>query len=218
MKKILLIAMIAFCAVAFADKALDEIQSYEICVEPREDATLDMRYKISWKVLDSTTEGPLTWVKVGVPNGHLDTINPLSGNIRKARYYEENEQYIRLDLDRAYKAGETVTFEYSFHQRYIFQYNESNDTVLYDFTPGWFDDIDVKSLIVRWKADGVKSCSEETQKDGYYVMATSLPKGRRASITVKYDKSHFPSINVQENADVARKKGGWKNFVNGFLD
>ena len=111
MKKILLIAMIAFCAVAFAGKALDEIQSYEIWVEPREDATLDMRYKISWKVLDSTTEGPLTWVKVGVPNGHLDTINPLSGNIRKARYYEEHGQYIRLDLDRAYKAGETVTFE-----------------------------------------------------------------------------------------------------------
>ena len=85
MKKILLMAMIAFCAVVFAGKPLDEIQSYEINVVPREDATLDMRYKISWKVLDSTTEGPLTWVKVGVPNGHLDTINPLSGNIKKAR-------------------------------------------------------------------------------------------------------------------------------------
>ena len=218
MKKILLIAMIAFCAVAFAGKALDEIQSYEIWVEPREDATLDMRYKISWKVLDSTTEGPLTWVKVGVPNGHLDTINPLSGNIRKARYYEEHGQYIRLDLDRAYKAGETVTFEYSFHQRYMFQYNESNGNVFYDFTPGWFDDIDVKSLVIRWKADGVKQCSAPDEKGGYYVLAISLSRGQRANIMVTYDKSHFPTINVQENADVARKKGGWKNFVDGFLD
>ena len=221
MKRFLMILMAALCAAVAMGKPLDEIQSYEIWVEPREDATLDMRYKISWKVLDSTTEGPLTWVKVGVPNGHLDAIKPLSGNIRKARYYEENGQYIRLDLDRAYTAGETVTFEYSFHQRYMFQYHERSENgnvVFYDFTPGWFDDIDVKSLVIRWKADGVTQCSVQDKEGGYYILKTSLPKGRRASIMVKYDMSRFPGINVQENADVGNKKGGWRHFVDGFLD
>ena len=71
----------------------------------------------------------------------------------------------------------------------------------------------MKSLVIRWKADGVKQCSAPDEKGGYYVLATSLPKGRRASITVKYEKSHFPSINVQENADVARKKGRWRKVL-----
>ena len=202
MKRFLLILMAALCAAVAMGKPLDEIQSYEIWVEPREDATLDMRYKIAWKVLDSTKEGPLTWVKIGVPNGHLDSIKPLSPNIREAMYYENNGQYIRIDLDKEYRAGQTVVFEYSFHQRYMFQYRESEANgkmVLYDFTPGWFDDIDVKSLIVRWKADGVKNCSEQRLEDGYYVMETSLPRGRRASITVKYDISQFPTINIQEH-------------------
>ncbi len=32
---------------------------------------LDITYDIEWKVLDSTTEGPLTWVQIGTPNSNL---------------------------------------------------------------------------------------------------------------------------------------------------
>ena len=200
MKRFLLILMAALCAAVAMGKPLDEIQSYEIWVEPREDATLDMRYKIAWKVLDSTKEGPLTWVKIGVPNGHLDSIKPLSPNIREAMYYENNGQYIRIDLDKEYRAGQTVVFEYSFHQRYMFQYRESEANgkmVLYDFTPGWFDDIDVKSLIVRWKADGVKNCSEQRLEDGYYVKETKAPED------YKLNKNSF-KVELSEDYDFAK--------------
>ena len=47
MKRFLLIMITVLCAAVAMGKPLDEIQSYEIWVEPREDATLDMRYKIS---------------------------------------------------------------------------------------------------------------------------------------------------------------------------
>ena len=36
-----------------------------------EDGSLDITYDIEWKVLDSTTEGPLTWVQIGTPNSNL---------------------------------------------------------------------------------------------------------------------------------------------------
>ena len=52
-------------------KDLDEIQKYYITVDTRNDGTLDMTYEIEWKVLDSTSEGPLEWVKIGIPNSHL---------------------------------------------------------------------------------------------------------------------------------------------------
>lgn len=45
---------------------LDKILSYEVTVKPRSDATLDITYRISWQVLDSTSQGPLSWVKIGV--------------------------------------------------------------------------------------------------------------------------------------------------------
>ena len=41
-----------------------------------------MEINIKWKVLDGTTEGPLTWVKIGVPNYHCKDIKSLTSNIQ----------------------------------------------------------------------------------------------------------------------------------------
>ena len=73
---ILLIAMaVILVAVTGTNRAsasgdLDEILEYAITVDVNEDGTLNMFYHIRWKVLDSTTEGPLEWVQIGVPNKH----------------------------------------------------------------------------------------------------------------------------------------------------
>ena len=48
-------------------KVLDEILSYEITADVLEDASVDLVYNISWKVLDSDSEGPLEWVQIGIP-------------------------------------------------------------------------------------------------------------------------------------------------------
>ena len=63
-KIIFLTIIIAFLFIPnLKAKALDEIQNYTIKVDPRQDGTLDMKYHIEWRVLDSTTEGPLSWYK-----------------------------------------------------------------------------------------------------------------------------------------------------------
>ena len=76
---------------------IDEILNYDIEVNPRNDGTLDMKYHITWKVLDDSREGPLSWVKIGVPNKYVDEI------CRK-----------RLDkvLKKGYNVGEISKYAY----------------------------------------------------------------------------------------------------------
>lgn len=61
---ILMLAIAVFLPMHIHAKDLDEILSYTIWVNVNDDATLNMHYHIVWKVLDSTTDGPLTWVKI----------------------------------------------------------------------------------------------------------------------------------------------------------
>ena len=69
------VIFLSICPKCFATD-LDEIVNYEVVVEPRmNDGSLDITYQITWKVLDSTTEGPLEWVQIGTPNSNFD--NPI---------------------------------------------------------------------------------------------------------------------------------------------
>ena len=65
----------------------DNILKYDITIDTRNDATLDIRIDIKWKVLeDDGGVEPLTWVKIGVPNYHCDEIKALSNNIDDIYY------------------------------------------------------------------------------------------------------------------------------------
>ena len=85
---------------------LDRILDYEISVNVNQDGTLDLVYHIEWKVLDSTSEGPLTWVKVGIPNKHYVSMKGLTSTVKSIKYLSDGGSYVRIDLDRAYKANE----------------------------------------------------------------------------------------------------------------
>ena len=120
---ILMLAIAVFLPMHIHAKDLDEILSYTIWVNVNDDATLNMHYHIVWKVLDSTTDGPLTWVKIGIPNQHCSNIEAHSDCIKKIAYSGVGGSYIRIDLDREYKAGETVDLSFSFTQDYMYQMN-----------------------------------------------------------------------------------------------
>ena len=79
-------AALLFSPAVNASGDLDEILNYEVTVDVNEDATLRIRYHIDWKVLDSTSEGPLSWVKVGIPNDHYSALNALSSTIQNISY------------------------------------------------------------------------------------------------------------------------------------
>lgn len=208
MKKRLLISFILVFAfllgisISSYAKELDEIQDYEIKVDLREDGTLDMVYHIEWKVLDSTSEGPLEWVKIGVPNRKIDEIRALSDTINSIRLYESGGTYIRVDFDREYVANEVINFDFSFHQSYMYTINGSKCT--YSFTPGWFEDIRVKNLTIKWNSNKQIYNNSNSKKNGeYLVWNTSLEKGKKITAKIEYNINAF---NFDENKQVKNAK------------
>ncbi len=183
---------------------LDEILNYTITVEVNQDATLHMNYHVEWKVLDSATEGPLTWVKIGIPNMHCSNLRALSGNIRSILFYEDRGWFVKATFDRAYYAGEIVTFDFELTQDYMYQMNELTDgETVYHFTPGWFDDIKVDRITVKWDMSKAiqwnPSCEME---DGYLVWFDSLKKGQKMKVAVTYPNDAYEFIILKSNEKV----------------
>lgn len=170
---------------------LDEIQDYTITVNMRPDGTMDIRYYVEWKVLDDSSEGPLEWVKIGNPNKHVDEITALSDNIKHIRYFNEGGAYIRIDFDRAYYKDEIVTFEYTIHQSYMYVIENDSHICRYSFTPGWFNEIRVKNITIKWNAENVIESTAQNTEDGYLIWNSSLGFGERLNASVKYNLDTF---------------------------
>jgi len=171
---------------------LDEIIDYEVTVDPRmNDGSLDITYRIKWKVLDSTTEGPLEWVKIGTPNSYFENPTAITKNIKSITSYDG--AYVKIVFNKAYKAGEEVDFKYSIHQYNL--YKKGISIVKYSFTPAWFTDIKVDNMIIRWNSTDVKKSNTKNTEDNYLVWSKqNLSKGEKMTATVKYDKDAFGSL------------------------
>ena len=189
---VLVLAVPFSCAWA-AKGDLDEILDYRITVDVNEDATTTLEYHLDWKVLDSTTDGPLTWVRIGIPNSHYVSLEAKSDTVKSIRYDSSGGSYVRIDLDRAYHAGEVASFDFEVVQDYMYQVGRDNQgEAVYEFTPGWFDDIEVDNLLLRWNGDKVERIAPAAQQDkGYYTWQASLRKGQRFTVTVGYPDDAF---------------------------
>ena len=84
---------------------LDEITDYEITIDVNDDGTLSMVYHIDWKVLDSDSEGPLSWVNIGIPNQHYISYKALSDTISKISYSSSGGTNLKITFDRDYFGG-----------------------------------------------------------------------------------------------------------------
>lgn len=190
-------ALVLFClfgqkerVMAYSD-ALDEIEDYEIKIKPASDGSLYMTYHIAWKVLDDESEGALTWVKIGIPNEYVEDVRPLSDSVKSAKYKSyDGGDYVRVDLDREYYAGEVVDIDFSIHQHHM--YETAGEGRTYEFTPGWFDEIAVDRLAVYWDKTGVDSLPYKAVEDkDDYFWETALDPGDRYYIRVYYPAGVF---------------------------
>ncbi len=139
-------------------KPLDEILDYEVYADVNQDATVNFNYHIKWKVLDSDSEGPLSWVRIGIPNSHYGEMMGLTDNIKSMGYDSDGGSYVRIDFDRDYYEDEVIDFEFSVVQDYMYQVDKFEDGyTVYTYTPSWFDEITIDHMKVVWdgdKADG----------------------------------------------------------------
>ena len=186
---LLLVLFVTFGFVPTAEAdALDEILEYTITVDVNEDGTLTMLYHLDWKVLDSTSEGPLSWIKIGIPNSHGISVTALSDTISKIDFYSGGGNYVRVDLDRKYYAGEVVSFDFELIQDYMYEMNRFTDgETYYEFTPGWFD-AKIDSLVIKWNSENVLSVNPACllREDGYYTWTSSLGAGDTYTVSVTY--------------------------------
>lgn len=196
-KYILFILMFIFFIILAIDTKsyatdLDRIVNYNVTIEPRmNDGTLDITYEITWKVLDSTTEGPLEWVQIGTPNENFDNITALSTNIRSIGNY--NGSFVKIIFNKKYYAGEQVTFKYKIHQSDM--YKISGEKCEYLFTPAWFTDAKVDNMTIKWNKDSVKSNNAKTEEDNYLVWKkTNMSKGEKLTAKIQYKKEAFGNL------------------------
>lgn len=179
-----------------AVQPLDRIDYYEIKINPRQDATLDMHFKITWVVLDSDYDGPLEWIKIGIPNYHVDEIIGLSDNIDSIKYYAEGGSYIRIDLDRRYYAGAILDIEFQIHQKRM--YNLNKDFCYYLYKPGWFNEIKVSKAVILWNKANVTDHNAPFESGEYLKWEQSLDFGETINVRVVYNKNTFINLSYDE--------------------
>ena len=204
--KITLLLSILFLAfLGFSNKAYaaptDEILNYDITVSVNDDATLDMTYHIDWKVLESDSLGPVEWVTVGIPNSHYISYDALTDNISDISY-SSSDGAIRIDFDDKYYEGEVISFEFKVVQDYMYQVDKfTMGETVYSFTPGWFDGIDVDSLVIKWESDKATSWTPDCLMDGpYLVWDTYLGANETYTISVTYPNDAF-GFDMSKTAD-----------------
>ncbi len=172
---------------------LDEILLYDITVDVNEDATLTMKYHIDWKVLDSDSDGPLSWVTVGIPNSHYISYKALTDTIKDISYSSSKGSSLKITFDKNYYKDEVVSFEFELIQDYMYDMNllTEGETV-FDFTPGWFDELNVDKLVLRWRDDKALSWSPSCKTvDHYLTWETSLGHGDTYSVSITYPNDAF---------------------------
>lgn len=202
-----------------ASAYLDQIEQETIEVEIQEDGSAVLTYDLDWKVLDSTSEGALTWVKIGIPNEYVEDLTALSDSIEEIGYYGSGGDYVRLDLDREYEAGEVVNLKFSIHQHCLYEENE--ESYLYEFTPGWFEEIPVDQLTIHWTYDeyttsDMERINLETEDAGnseagnsdvvYQSVFRGLHPGEKVKVRVIYPKPEFQfQDEYEENTGASSK-------------
>ena len=194
-------------------KDLDVIENYDVTVDPDfSNGSLDIKIDLRWHVLDSSSEGPLSWIKVGIPNYYADKIKGLSSNIKKIEYYSDDGAFIRVDLDKDYYAGDILDISFSFNQSHM--YHISGEEIVYDYSPGYFEDIAVNNATLRWNAKNVKKINNPEFKlvDGYYVYSHKLWHGETIGINLVYDNSSFNSIDPKGTYTDDYDKYFWVKF------
>lgn len=191
----------------YAYEPTDEILDYEIVVSVRDDAQLDMQYFIEWKVLDSDSLGPLSWISLGLPNEHWNSCVGVTDTVTRVK---ANGSYAEIYLDKDYYEGETVYAGIELVQDYLYELNALTEgEAVYYFTPGWFDDIEVDNITIKWEKDKALSWShgaivEEIDGTEYLVWQGSLEAGElfdEVSVTYSSDAFAFDDSKYYNDDD-----------------
>ena len=174
------------------DGDMDEITHYTVTVDTRADGSADITYELDWNVIGGSLDEPLTWVRIGLPNSHNDNlVNLTPDTVLNVSSVDDGGSFAKVDFINAYfppdiaatiGAQSSVHFAFQVHQSHLFLLNEDGNAD-YSFTPGWFDDLCVDELTIRWVAlNGIQA--DNDSQDGNYLVWNFGPLDHGESATV----------------------------------
>ena len=174
---------------SYQSSGLDYIELYEVETAARADGTLDISYHIVWKVLDGYSQGPLTWVKLGLANKNCELI----GFDGAASSCNIDGCYANVTLDGEYDTDDIADFGIKIHQRSMLCSDKKDaGRLYYRFTPGWFNGIEVGHYRYSWKySGGILSADNDTRDGDMLVWEGSFAPGERREMTLYYDADSF---------------------------
>ena len=175
------------------DGDMDYIPDYFVTVDLREDGSADIVYDITWQVIDGDQTDYLSWVKIGLPNAYAEDLTPLTDTISDLQYTGDGGSYAKVVFARRYYSPEVaaqnggesrVRFAFSVHQSHLFTLNDDG-TATFEFTPGWFDDLVVERMQVRWRGGDGFVADNSSEEDGYLIWEFGpMGHGQSANIHV----------------------------------
>ncbi len=186
----------------YARENTDEILDYEIEVIPCDDGSANITYHIRWEVLESDGLGPVSWVQIGMANSYVEEVTALSDNIS---YCYADGEYAIVNFKNEYYEDEVIDFTFSVHQHDIFYQN--GESLIFDFTPGWFDEIKVDNLLISWSKnpEPINAYNIAYEDDEFYYWNSSLSEGESFTVELEYNYDAFnyqDELNyIEENAN-----------------
>ena len=175
------------------DGDLDYIPDYFVTVDLREDGSADIVYDITWQVIGGDQTDYLSWVKIGLPNAYAEDLTPLTDTISDLQYTGDGGSYAKVVFARRYYSPEVaaqnggesrVRFAFSVHQSHLFSLN-NDGTATFEFAPGWFDDLVVEHMQVRWRSGDGFVADNTSEEDGYLIWEFGpMGHGQSANIHV----------------------------------
>jgi hypothetical protein len=145
-------------------------------------------------------------VKIGIANEHADELKAQSNTIRSIQLLSDNGQFVRIDLDREYHAGETAELRFSLHQKYMLTLEKDKNTCRFSFTPGWFDEIRIQTMKLLWKKGNSTSSNADREDDSLLIWNASPGPGEKITAIVQYPMDAFEIGNDTE-AEKKNKAG-----------
>lgn len=204
MKRILIatvfgLTVLCTCSLNAKADALDHIHSYNITVDVEEDGTADITYELSWEVLDSDSYGPLDWAEVGLPNNNCNSIEPITDNID---YVYTEGSFAKIYFNESHYKGDIVDFAYRVNMDHMYLMDLDSGYTEYNFTPGWFDEIEVDSMVIKWNAEKAELWAPNCLvKDGYYTWEYSnLSPGETKTVSVSYPNDAYSFVEWEDNS------------------
>ena len=215
---LLLTVLAALCCTAIAWADYDYIDRYDVDVLPNtDDGSLTITVSLTWTALEELPYGQE--LKVGIPNGSIREKTALTDNIERLSF---DNRYMYIYLDRAYKKNETFTFSYRWVQEYM--YGLDGGAVLYDYTPGWFDEAKMGAMTLTWHdpagltgdfTEGTVSGADSvTVADGLTITASDQSYGYKMNVKVRY--TDWPTALSADNSADYAPDDGW--YDDGYYD